>query len=43
MTGDRQFIAFVSMSVSVYFPEPAGPARITPWGKRFRASISRKR
>ena len=36
-------LALASMSASVYFPEPAGPARTTACGKRSRASISRRR
>ena len=31
-----------SIRARVYLPEPAGPARITAWGKRPRASISRR-
>ncbi len=30
-----------SISARVYFPAPCGPARITAWGNRSRASISR--
>jgi hypothetical protein len=43
MIGERQLIAFASMSASVYLPEPVGPASATAWGKRSRASISRRR
>ena len=39
----RQFMAWASINESVYLPEPAGPARITAWGKRLRASMSRRR
>jgi len=36
--GVRQFMAWAIITASVYFPAPAGPVRMTPWGKRSRAS-----
>src|SRR5882762_7203879 len=39
----RQFIVRASIRASVYLPDPCAPERMTAWGKRFRASISRRR